>query len=156
MQDYIEENKDDRNYFDLPEQYKITQFKRQKCNQDQHKNSYGEKLIDLATSTNMKILNGRTIGDLMGKYTYIGYNGVSTVDYVLGSEDLLLKNYIHSFEVEEFTLLSDHRPTCLTLQYSGKTINVKEVENIHKTIPKKKRIHIRDYSSYEKELHKNT
>ena len=115
----------------------MSQFKKFRCNQDQHKNSFGEKLIDMATSTNLKILNGRTLGDLEGRYTYVGYNGLSTVDYVLGSENLLLRNHIHSFEVEQLTLLSDHRPTCLTLQYRAHketacaivlTLNKKETE----------------------------
>ena len=39
--------------------------------QDQPKNSYGKKLIDLGISANTKILNGRTIGNLVGKYTYL-------------------------------------------------------------------------------------
>ena len=64
----------------------------------------------------MRILNGRTLGDLMGKFTYIGYNGISTVDYVLGSENFLMLNYIHSFEVEDLTLLSDHRQGYLNVE----------------------------------------
>ena len=46
---------------------------------------YGEKLIDFAIATKMRILNGRALGDFIGKLTYIGYTGVSPVDYVLAS-----------------------------------------------------------------------
>ena len=99
----------------------------------------------------MKILNGRTLGDLMGKYTYVGYNGLSTVDYVLGSENLLMKNQVHSFEVEELTLLSDHRPLCLTLQHEGNKRKQKE-DHITKCTPKKNKILIKDYGSYEMNL----
>ena len=47
----------------------------------------------------MRILNGRTLGDFQGKVTYIGYNGVSTIDYILASEIFLMRKYIHSFNV---------------------------------------------------------
>ena len=61
----------------------------------------------------MRILNGRTIGDLQGKFTYFGYNGVITIDYVLASENFLTQKHIHSLKVEELTSLSDHRPLTL-------------------------------------------
>ena len=105
------------NCLTLKKTTRLTQ-KKLRSNQNQHKNTYGEKLIDLAISSNMKILNGRILGDLMGKYTYIGYNGVSMVDYVLGSETLLMQYHYHSFEVDELTLLSDHRPISLILKYN--------------------------------------
>ena len=117
--DTIEENEDESNLFNLPTNYMISRCKKLRNNQDLHKNKYGEKLIDMAISSNLKILNGRTLGDLEGKCTYIGYNGISTVDYVLGTENLILENHIHSFKVEELTLFSDHRPTCVTLQYEA-------------------------------------
>ena len=109
-QDIIDETDDEIELLNLPQNYKISTIKKHRCNKDQHKNSYGDKLIDLATSANLKILNGRTLGDLEGRYTYIGYNGLSTVDYVLASENMLSRN-IHSFVVEEMTNFSDHRPT---------------------------------------------
>ena len=117
-QDIIDETDDEVELLNLPQNYKISTIKKYRCNKDQHKNSYGDKLIDLATSANLKILNGRTLGDLEGRYTYIGYNGLSTVDYVLASENMFSRN-IHSFVVEEMTNFSDHRPTSLTVQYNG-------------------------------------
>ena len=86
-------------------------------------------MIELATSANLKNLIGRTLGNLEGRYTYIGYNGLSTVDYVLASENMLPKN-IHSFVVEEITNLSDHRPTSLTVQYKGNRKLVTEIEEL--------------------------
>ena len=112
IQDIIEGTEDENNLFSLPEYYTISQYKKLKSNQDIHTNAYGDKLIDMATSSNLIILNGRIIGDLEGKFTYVGYNGLSTVDYVLGSENLIMKNHIHSFVVEDLTLFSDHKPTC--------------------------------------------
>ena len=96
MQDYIDENDEDVELLNLPQNYQIDRYKRPRSNQYQHKNTYGEKLIELAISSGMKILNGRTLGDFMGKYTYIGYNGISTADYVLGSENLIMQNDMYS------------------------------------------------------------
>ena len=80
MQDYIDENDEDLALLNLPQNYQIDRYQKPRSNQDQHKNTYGEKLIELAISSRLKFLNGRTLGDLMGKYTYIGYHGISTVD----------------------------------------------------------------------------
>ena len=81
----------------------------------------------------MRILNGRTLGDFLGKFTYIGYNGVSTVDYVLASEFFLMKSHIHSFTIEDLTSLSDHRPLSLQLKYMK---NKEERRRIPKFLPK--------------------
>ena len=117
LPDYIHENHKDINFLNLPESYNIDKFTKTRNNQDLHINSYGEKLIDVTISTKLRILNGRTLGDLMGKFTYTGYNGVSVVDYILASENFIMKNYIHSFSIEALTTLSDHRPLNLKLNY---------------------------------------
>ncbi|CAC5367693.1 unnamed protein product [Mytilus coruscus] len=52
-------------------------------------NKSGNILLSLCKESGLRILNGRTIGDLHGKYTCITYNGCSVVDYVLVSNDLL-------------------------------------------------------------------
>ena len=82
LRDYIYEDESDKTFISLPDEYEIDQFTRKRNNQDIHTNSYGEKIIDFSISTKMRILNGRTLGDFQGKFTYIGYNGVSTIDYI--------------------------------------------------------------------------
>lgn len=69
-------------------------------------NNSGKILLSLCQESGLRILNGRTIGDLNGKYTCITYNGCSVVDYMLVSNDLF--NLIGLFEVHEFTSLSNH------------------------------------------------
>ena len=74
---------DDDKYTPVPEQY----------NNDEHKtlyyrenedicsvNEYGKKLLELCIETELKILNGRMLGDLEGKLTCHKWNGSSTVD----------------------------------------------------------------------------
>ena len=47
MQDFIDENDEDIEILNLPENYQISRYKKLRNNQDQHKNNYGEKLIEL-------------------------------------------------------------------------------------------------------------
>ena len=62
--------------------------------------------MNLCQESGLRILNGRTIGDLSGKFTCITYNGCSVVDYILVSNDLV--NIIGDFTVHHFTSLSNH------------------------------------------------
>ena len=56
-------------------------------------NSYGRKHIDTCISHNLKIVNGRASGDLLGKYTCYNVKGSSTVDLFI-TTDALLTNII--------------------------------------------------------------
>ena len=44
-------------------------------------NRYKKSFLDMLLNTNMKILNGRKIGDLSGSYTCYEWNGQSLIDY---------------------------------------------------------------------------
>ena len=76
-------------------------------------NSRGRKLIDMATSQNLKILNGAIIGKAQGAFTCATYNGLSVVDYFLASHELIPS--ISSLRVLEFSAISDHAPLLCTL-----------------------------------------
>ena len=68
---------------------------------------YGRNLLDLCQSARMRILNGRTIGDLFGAKTCYKWNGSSTVDYAIYEEDAL--HEISYMQVKKFVGdLSDH------------------------------------------------
>ena len=69
-------------------------------------NKSGKLLLNLCKETSLRILNGRTIGDLHGKNTCITYNGNSLVDYTLISNNLL--QGVGSFTVKDLTDLCDH------------------------------------------------
>ena len=49
--------------------------------QDKKTNGNGKHLADLCMINNLKILNGRKIGNLSGKYSCHQYNESSVVDY---------------------------------------------------------------------------
>ena len=57
-------------------------------------NEYRRQLFDLCIETKLRILNGRTHGDLQGHLTYAGFHGCSTVNLVLTSEASLTKSTI--------------------------------------------------------------
>ena len=86
-------------------------------------NNSGKHLLNLCKETGLRILNGRTIGDLSGKYTCITYNGCSVVDYMLVSTDLL--DFVGYFEVHDFTSLSNHCPISCSLMtgFTSQIIN---------------------------------
>ena len=52
-------------------------------------NEYGKYMLDICISSQLRILNGRTVGDSRGKASFHGFNGASIVDYCICSSELL-------------------------------------------------------------------
>ena len=76
--DFIVEDRKDLDF--LPEGYELYTFTTHRNNEDVSLNSYGEQLIQLSIASKLRVLNGRTRGDLQGYVSYLGYQGCSTVD----------------------------------------------------------------------------
>ena len=85
--DFIVEHRKDLDF--LPEGYELDTFMTHRNNDDVSLNSYGEQLIQLCIASKLRVLNGRARGDLQGHFTYLGYQGCSTVDLVLDSKNIL-------------------------------------------------------------------
>ena len=114
--DFIEMDFHDTLNDSLPQMY-ISDNVLQKRNTqlNQITNAYGRQLLELCTSSQLRILNGRVIGDTMGRITFFNSQGTSIDDYCVCSEQLL--STVCSFEVGDFTpTLSDHCAITLTLQ----------------------------------------
>lgn len=61
----------------------------------------GKRLLDLCISARLRILNGRTLGDINGKFTCHRPVGSSVIDYFIISEELLtdvLYFHVHPFK----------------------------------------------------------
>jgi hypothetical protein len=58
-------------------------------NFDNTTNNHGLQLINLCKNNDLRILNGRTKGDSLGRPTFHGNNSTSTVDYIICSQELL-------------------------------------------------------------------
>ena len=70
-------------------------------------NSRGRNLLEICTALNLRIFNGRIVGDLEGKKTCFHYNGSSVVDYVIGSK-AILQNVRYLIVNPLMPHLSDH------------------------------------------------
>ena len=116
LKDTLISERNEEKYIKMPESPNKKTNAPGRINQDKKTNDFGHELRELCVSTGMNILNGRTIGDLLGKYTYIGHNGCSTVGYILASDNLYCtKNAINRFQVKDLTRFSDHLPITISL-----------------------------------------
>ena len=78
-------------------------------------------------------MNGRTKGDSFGKITYHSQKGVSTVDYIIVSHDIL--NLIESFIVKKTNIFSDHSQlicwTKITVSNLTPLVNVQQHKKVN-------------------------
>ena len=72
---------------------------------------HSQLFIDTVINNQLKILNGRTLGDTTGKLTCHKSNGSSLVDYFVISS--WAREHVDSFQVKDFTSFSDHCPIVL-------------------------------------------
>ena len=117
--DFIVEDRKDLDF--LPEVYELDTFTTHRNNEDVFLNSYGEQLIQHCIASKLRVLNGRTRGDLQGQFTYLGHQGCSIVKLVLTSENIFQANLIQHFSVQTFTTFSDHRPILLRILWKYPT-----------------------------------
>ncbi len=82
-------------------------------NQDRCTNANGQELISILNACNLLTVNGRTVGDLSGKFTYHGPNGSSAIDMVIISPEL--REIVRYFWVADPVPFSDHCPIYLNL-----------------------------------------
>ena len=76
---------------------------------------FGNNLLNLCKDSRMRILNGRIIGDLSGKFTcFSRQHEPSVIDYALASSDLF--PFVEQFSVGPLEWLSIHCPLNLKLK----------------------------------------
>ena len=76
-------------FLPVPEDYEIDSKFLRDSQDSGTVNSRGRNLLEICTALNLRIFNGRIVGDLEGKKTCFHYNGSSVVDYVIGSKAIL-------------------------------------------------------------------
>ena len=86
----------------------------QRCSEDCHKNEFCTKFMDLINDSDLRILNGRALGDLEGKFTCHEYNGSSVVDYCTISPALWSE--VLYFNVTDVEFYSDHCPLSVCIK----------------------------------------
>ena len=105
----------------LLESYELDTLTTHRNNEDVSVNSYGQQLIQLYIPSKLRVLNGRTREDLQGNFTYLRYQGCSTVDLVLVSKNIFQTNLIQYLSVQIFMSFSDHRPIPLKILWKYST-----------------------------------
>ena len=100
----------------VPNNYSIDNIHRRRNTfMPQTINEYGKIILDLCISSQLRILNGRTLGDTRGKATFHGFNGSSIDDYCICSATLL--DDVYNFCVRDFDVTqSDHALILVNIQ----------------------------------------
>ena len=91
---------DDNSHTPLFNNYTVDKQIRCRKSKDTTLDTRGKELIDFCISNQIRMLNGRVLGDLCGNYTCYTTNGTSIVDYTLISESIL--DQILYFNVNNF------------------------------------------------------
>lgn len=99
---------------------------RESC--DNKLNVNGRKILEFCEDRNLVILNGRTVGDIEGNFTYMSRNGCSVIDYVICPMELV--KYTEHLNVLS-SVYSDH----CALDFKIK-LNVELSEKERKLLPK--------------------
>ena len=88
-------------------------------------NKFGNSLIELTRKANLKILNGRTLGDSGGAPTSFHYNGNSVVDYGIAGESYFMVSPTSNS-------ISDHADIQMHLEILNNNHNSSKKHNIPK------------------------
>ena len=100
------------NQYPLPLNYSQDQIN-SPCSMDRSVQKNGQRLDDIYIDNNVRILNGRSLGDLRGSFTCMSPQGSSVVNYFLCSHDIMKE--MGMMAVQPFTQFSDHRPLFLKI-----------------------------------------
>ncbi|CAB3986903.1 Hypothetical predicted protein [Paramuricea clavata] len=73
----------------IPDTSENSFYLKDRQNFDTSINNHGKKLIEICKTCDLRILNGRTLGDSLGQPTFHGKNGISTIDYIICNQNLL-------------------------------------------------------------------
>ncbi|CAC5411314.1 unnamed protein product [Mytilus coruscus] len=105
----------------LPETYTCDK-KIVRRNYDKTLNSQGKLLLETCIETKLRILNGRFLGDSVGKCTYFdARGGCSVIDYIIVSEDIF--HYISYFSVLPLVETSGHCIIRMSLKFNVPIVN---------------------------------
>lgn len=77
---------------------------------------HSQLFLDFVINNQLKILNGRTLGDSMGKTTCHKWNGSSSVDYFVASS--WVRDLVSTLQVKPLNSYSDHCPLLLNVTTS--------------------------------------
>ena len=144
--------KDDslNNFVPLPQFYNPDTVLVNRNFKDNIINSFGKSLTNLCISAKLRILNGRTVGDVLGNYTSYNSNGMSTVDYILADERVLpIFKYFH---ISPLMYLSDHCILSCSIHSSPlnqSSKNIRKHDSFIKPLPKSFKINHKNRDQFQ-------
>ena len=125
LPDFIENDSD--SHLPLSEDYNIDHNLKPRTSQDRHIDDRGKHILEICIAAQLRILNGRKLGDTLGYFTSHNYNGSAVVDYVICSSALL--NRIPYFKIHRFNgTISDHCMVSFALNAKVPQTNIPEVK----------------------------
>lgn len=131
MNDFITMDSDN-NYCLLPQTYYFDRL-HGRSSMDKTVSKYGRKFVNMCTDNMLSIMNGRTLGDLQGRFTCNTPQGSSVVDYFACSQDILQN--VASMTVKDFTVYSDHCPielkVYLSISKQNSEIKKPKTQSVH-------------------------
>ena len=102
--------------------------------EDKIKNKRGGEILDICKMNDLLILNGRTAGDIFGKFTCHNWNGSSVVDYFIVPYEFI--DNVASFNVGEYIpWLSDHCTISASVRVANASRKTKSDEKSFKLQP---------------------
>ena len=124
----------DRHVHVLPDEYIVDSNIDSRISQDTVRpDSNGLLLLELCRQSGLRIMNGRMGEDAnIRKYTYIGSNGSSAIDYMLSLQNML--DFVQSFNIEDPNILSDHCCVKLVLELPVKNEDAAEISDTFENI----------------------
>ena len=98
-------------------------------------NNHGKRLIAICKTNDLRILNGRTKGDSLGRPTFHGKNGTSLIDYIICNQDL--QQNIKHLVVKSPCYLSHHSQvtTWVNIYNASETDNQNQVQPTLEKLP---------------------
>ena len=84
-------------------------------------------MVELCSSNNLCILNGRSEGDAKGEFTSFNYKGSGVIDYGIVSNSLFQK--VVYFKVHKLSFTSSHCPISVAIRTKRFKINDKHDED---------------------------
>ena len=144
--DYIIDNSPDNSLLDTGPLFNIdlsdniNKFDTSRNNQDLHSpDTYGKKLLDLCKTCDLRIANGRLLGDHLGYYTCYNHVGMpSVIDYLL--IDLNFIQSVKMFHVHPLQPLSIHCCISAMINYHPIDTKVKLMKKLIYLTPKRRLI----------------
>jgi hypothetical protein len=129
MEDWVTD--DTISHLPIEDNYITDKAIRHRKSHDSTVNERGRDIIDLCLSSQVRILNGRVVGDLQGKLTFYK-NGVSAIDLCMVDENMF--NDVCYFQVNDLNRhLSDH---CgISVKIKAKILVECEAEKTDNTLP---------------------